>query len=114
MDKDEILEKSRNENRNRDIYEQEVLKQANTSAVLVMTGLAMIFCMVQLFVGGGVNYGIWAIVISANTATFWVKYIKLRRRHELLIAIAETVGALAISAIHIHDLIAESANLLGR
>ena len=34
MNKDEILAKSRAENRNKDVYEQEVLKQANQSAVV--------------------------------------------------------------------------------
>ena len=36
MNKEEILEKSRAENKNKDIYEQEILKQANSSAVIVM------------------------------------------------------------------------------
>lgn len=43
MNKEEILEKSRAENRNKDIYEKEVLKQASTSAVIVMMVLATIF-----------------------------------------------------------------------
>ena len=45
MNKEEILEKSRAENRNKDIYEKEVLKQASTSAVIVMMVLATIFLM---------------------------------------------------------------------
>jgi len=35
MNKDEILAISRAENKNKDIYEQEVLKQASRSAVVV-------------------------------------------------------------------------------
>ena len=73
MEKEEILEKSRTENRNRDIYEQEVLKQANAVAVIVMIVLAVIFFAVQIFTGGGENWGIWALVFSVNMTTFWVK-----------------------------------------
>ena len=57
MNKEEILEKSRAENKNKDIYEQEILKQANSSAVIVMMVLATVFFAVQIFVGGGTNWG---------------------------------------------------------
>ena len=108
MNKEEILEKSRAENRNKDIYEKEVLKQASTSAVIVMMVLATIFFVVQIFVGGGTNWGIWALVFSANMTTFWVKYIKLRRKHELVMAIAYTIFVSACSIGHIYDLIVSS------
>lgn len=111
MNKEEILEKSRAENKNRDIYEREVLKQAGTSAMVVMAALAAVFFAVQIFVGGGANLGIWAIVFSANMTTFWVKFIKLRRKHELIVAILHTVCVLTLSGLHIHDLIASSTIL---
>lgn len=57
MSREEILEKRRAENRNKDIYEQEVVEQASTSAVIVMAVLATIFFAVQIFVGGGANWG---------------------------------------------------------
>ena len=97
MNKEEILQKSRAENKNKDVYEQEVLKQAGSSAVIVMMVLATIFFAAQIFVGGGTNWGIWALVFSANMTTFWVKYIKLRRKHELLMAIAYTILVSAMS-----------------
>lgn len=111
MNKEEILEKSRAENRNKDIYEKEVLKQANTCAVMVMMVLAVIFFAVQIFVGGGTNLGIWALVFSTNMTTFWVKYIKLRRKHELALAVAYTIFVSACSAGHIYNLIVSSTIL---
>ncbi len=56
MDKDEILAKSRAENKNKDVYEQEVLKQASRSAVVVQMALATLFFVTQIFTGGGI-YG---------------------------------------------------------
>ena len=111
MDRDEILAKSRVENQNRDIYEQEVLKQANHWALAVQTILAAVFLIVQIFVGGGINWGLWALVFSASMTTFWVKYRKMRRKHELLMAIAYTVLVVVMSGYYIYDLIASSGIL---
>ncbi|MBD5521780.1 MAG: hypothetical protein HDR03_11300 [Lachnospiraceae bacterium] len=111
MNKEEILEMSRAENKNKDIYELEVLKQSGTSTVIVMMALAAIFFSAQIFVGGGTNWGLWAIVFSANMTTFWVKYIKLRRKHELLMAIAYTVLVSAMSGCHIYNLVTSSTIL---
>ena len=66
MNRDEILAKSRAENKNKDVYEQEVLKQASKSAVVVQMSLATIFFVTQIFTGKGINWGMWALVFSAN------------------------------------------------
>ena len=111
MNKEEILAKSRAENKNKDVYELEVLKQANACGVIVMAVLAVIFFSVQIFVGAGHNWGLWALVFSPTMATYWVKYIRLRRKHELLIAIAYTVIVAVSAGYHIHNLIASSTIL---
>ncbi|HBA70379.1 MAG TPA: hypothetical protein DCZ40_13630 [Lachnospiraceae bacterium] len=99
------------ENRNEDIYEEEILKQTSTGAVIVMMILATIFAAVQIFVGGGINWGIWSLVFSANMITFWMKYIKLHRKHELVMTIAYTIFVSVCSVGHIYNLIVSSATL---
>ncbi len=111
MKKEEILAKSRAENKNRDIYEQEVLKQGWEIAVAVMAILATVFSAVQIFVSDGVDGGIWAIMFSCPMATFWVKWFKLRRRHELIFALFYTAVVVTLSVQHIYNLIAASAIL---
>lgn len=108
MDKNEILAKSRAENKNKDVYEQEVLKQASSGAVIVQMILAAIFFVMQIVVGGGINWGLWALVFSANMATNWVKYRKLHRKHELAAAIANTILVSIMSGYYIYDLIVSS------
>ena len=108
MNKDEILEKSRAENKNKDVYEQEVLKQASRSAVVVQMALATLFFVTQIFTGGGVNWGLWAIVFSANMTINWVKYFKLRRKYELVIAIFYTLLVSVMSGYHIYNQIVSS------
>ena len=108
MNKDEILAKSRAENKNKDVYEQEVLKQASRSAVVVQMALATLFFVTQIFTGGGVNWGLWALVFSASMTINWVKYIKLHRKLELLIAIAYTILVSIMSGYYIYNLIVSS------
>ena len=111
MNKDEILAKSRAENKNKDVYEQEVLKQASRSAVVVQMALATLFFVIQIFAGGGVNWGLWAIVFSANMTINWVKFFKLHRKYELVIAIAYTLLVSVMSGYHIYNQIIFSMNL---
>lgn len=65
----------------------------------------------EILVGGGTNWGIWALVFSAEMTTFWVKYIKLRRKHEFVLAIAYTIFVSACSVCHIYNLIVSSTIL---
>lgn len=111
MNKEEILAKSRVENKNKDIYAQEVLKQASTGAVIVQMFLATIFFVTQIFVGKGTNWGLWALIFSANMTINWVKYIKLHYKSELAIAIIYTILVFVMSGYYIYDLIASSTIL---
>ena len=108
MNKDEILERSRRENKNQDIYGKEVIIKGNRYACIAAAVLATIFFVIQIFVGGGINYGLYAVVFSMPMAGFWMKYAKLRKKHELLVAICYTVGVLLFSAAHIYQLISAS------
>lgn len=109
MNKEEILEKSRKENKNQDVYEKEVIIQGNRYACLTAAILATIFFVIQFFTGGDMDYGLYAIVFSMPMAGFWMKYAKLRKKHELFVAICYTVAVVLFSALHIYGLIASSA-----
>ena len=111
MNREEILEKSRKENKNQDVYENEVIIQGNRYACIAAAVLATIFFVIQIFTGGGMNYGLYAVVFAMPMAGFWLKYSKLRKKHELLVAICYTVGVVLFSAAHIYELISASAIL---
>ena len=70
--------------------------------------LATLFFVAQIFAGGGVNWGLWALVFSANMTINWVKYIKLYRKYELVIAIAYTILVSIMSGYYIYSLIVSS------
>ncbi len=58
--------------------------------------------------GGGLNFGMWALVFSADMTNHWVKYIKLRLKGELLAALLYTLIVAVMSGYHIYNLIASS------
>ena len=108
MNKDEILAKSRAENKNQDVYALEVLKKASKNAVVVQMALAAVFFVAQLLVGEGNNWGLWAIVYSGNMTVCWVKYRELRRSRELMLAVAYTLLVVVMAGYHLYQLLAAS------
>lgn len=111
MDKEEILEKSRKENKNQDVYEKDVVLRGNRYSGIVMVLLATVFFIVQIVVGGGTNYGLYAIILSAPTVGYLFKYYKLRTKPDLIAGICCAVAVLMISAAHIYNLITGSTIL---
>ena len=111
MNKEEILAKSRAENKNKDLYGMDVSKLAGSITTVVMMVIAGIFFVVQMITGGGLNFGMWALVFSADMINHWVKYIKLRLKGELLAALLYTLIVVVMSGYHIYNLIASSTIL---
>ncbi|HIR00090.1 MAG TPA: hypothetical protein IAB23_10520 [Candidatus Scybalocola faecavium] len=105
MNKEEILEKSRQENKNKDIYEQEIIKQGNAVVTSVMVILATVFFIIQVFTGGGINYGLYAIVFCHSMVLSWMKWVKLRQHPQLALALLYTVCILLFSICHIYNLL---------
>jgi len=111
MNKEEILEKSRNENKNQDIYEKEILKNGTNIGAGVAAVLATVFFIIQIFVGKGMNYGLYAIVFSIPATEFVVKAVKLKRKHEIIISVLYVIAVILFSAAHIYNLFTATAVL---
>lgn len=111
MNRDEILAKSRAEHKDQDIYEQEVLRQAAKTATIVQMLFALIFLIAQLVATKTLNWGLWAVVFSANMTVSWFKYLKMHRNSDFAIAIAYTVLVLAASGYYLHHLFAPAGLL---
>lgn len=61
MNKEEILEKSRMENKNQDERERTVAAQANTYGMLGMAVIFIILFLIRFFVKGGNAYDLFAM-----------------------------------------------------
>lgn len=111
MNKEDILERSRKENKNQDVFEKEVMKEGGNIGAIVAAILATIFFVIQIALGEGMNYGLYAVVFSILATGFVVKAIRLKRVHEIVVAIIYIVAVLLFTMAHICQLISVSSIL---
>lgn len=87
MKKEEILKASRKENKNKDLAEMEVIRQAGTYAG---SAGALVCCIVSLLSSRLAHimlYSPWAIYFSIAATQWLVRFIKLKRRSDLVLTI---------------------------
>lgn len=87
MNREEILQASRNENKNKDLAELEVVYQASVHAARVG---ALVCCMVSALssaLAHAILYSPWVICFSIFTTQWLVRFLKIRRRSDLVLAI---------------------------
>lgn len=102
MDRDEILERSRKENRDRDFVEEEAINKAHSIALSVgMIVCGLISVLSGIFQENGVNFSVWIVMWSIWSAVFLVKYHRLRKRHELLFGLFYAVLALFFFVLYL-------------
>ena len=88
MDKDEILKKSREENKDRDFVEEAVLAKANSIALCVGIFMCGIISVLKgLLTEKGTEPAVWTVYFSVLATTMLVKFAKMRKRHELLLGL---------------------------
>ena len=95
MNREEILAKSQQENQGQDIADLEVSKASMKLGWLVVVCLLAFVSVVDAIAFERMNSEVFFAVTAATSAIFFSKYLKLRRRHELIIAIIDAVAAVA-------------------
>ena len=87
MNKDEILKASRKENKNKDLAEIEVMLQAGSHASKVG---ALVCCLISLLssvLAHIMLYSPWIIYFSIIATQWLVRFIKMKRKSDLVLAI---------------------------
>lgn len=105
MDKEEILAKSRRENKNRDFEEMQVLAWAVGIAVRVGLIICCLLSVLEVLFRDRVNMASYTIFFGILGTTMLLKYVKLRRKHELLVAIIYLALFVFFFVLHLRDLI---------
>ena len=96
MDRDEILKRSREENKDRDFVEEAVMATANSLSLAVgMIVCGLVSVLSAIFPGGPV---MWVI----HASTFLFKYHKLRKRHELMMGLFYIALAVFFFVCYLH------------
>lgn len=108
MDKEDILAKSRAENKGMDEYERAVQNQAGRLAMQVGLLACCLAAALEVLLTDHVSMSSWTIYFSALSANFWVKYRKLRQRHELAVALLYSALFLFFAVLFVIDLVRRS------
>ena len=104
MNKEEILSKAQSEGKERDLPEQEARRNGAWLAYIIGVILLILVDTVNGFVLHNVNRGADFALFSMPFVIFLVKYLRLRRRHELVVAIIWGVLALSMLVVWIFQL----------
>lgn len=86
MDRDEILAKSREENKDWDFVEAEVLNRANSIALSVSLTICALISVLHSIFRDSVDYAVWTVQFGMMATVVLVKFSRLRR-HELLLGL---------------------------
>ena len=104
MNKEDILAKARSEGKERDLPDQEARRSGAWLAYIIGVILLILVDTVNGFVLHNVNRGADFALFSMPFVIFLVKYLRLRRRHELVVAIFWGVLALSMLVVWIFQL----------
>ena len=95
MNKEEILAKSKLENRGMDIVNLEVSKNSRQVGWVVIIMLLSAAMVITAITKAKMSYDICFAILAGSAAVFGYKYLKLRKKHELIFTILYGLGALA-------------------
>ena len=99
MKKEEILEKSRKENKKKDVYKIEVESKGCKIAVLCMVILISFYYCYEIITEKGQNYTLYSLISLYCTVLYGYKGLKLEKRRKLYIFCSVTWGFVTIMLI---------------
>lgn len=111
MNRDEILEKAEKKTKTRTSTRKRSSTGGTNMPALPLRCLLLFSLSFRSFVGGGMNYGLYAVVFSMPMGGFWYKFLKLHKKHELFVAIGYSAVVLLFSVAHIYNMITTSTIL---
>ena len=104
MNREELLKKAQAENSGKDYADIEAQKSGTRAAYFVAVILVILVDLVNGFVLGNVNRGMDFVLFTMAFVAFLTKYIKLRKRHELIVTIMWGLLALMMLVLWIMQL----------
>ena len=105
MTKEEILEQSRKENKNKDTYDLEVQKTAATVAYFASFGLCVLVSAINWILARKVSAQVWIVFFGMLSVAFFVKFFKMKKLHELFVALGYLAIFAALTAVFVLDLL---------
>lgn len=104
MNKDEILKKSRAEDKNHDVYDLEVTNKGMVWGNLAACIMAIVIFIIQLIWGRELDYGLFSVLYSSFAVTHWYKWGRMKGKHELAVAVMYTLCVVIFTAVFLRRL----------
>lgn len=101
MNRDEILEKSREENQNHDEMERHALAKAGQKACAVGGLVCAAIIIIESVFSEHVNFSTWTVYLSMTGTMLLTKYFLLKKKHELIFGIFQIILAVVFLALYI-------------
>ena len=99
MKKEEILQRAKEENNNKDYASIAVSNKGAYLAGLVMIILAAIYFSYEIITGKGTNYALYSLLAIYNTVLYGYQAIKSKEKRKLHITTAIIWGVLTIMLV---------------
>lgn len=104
MTKEEILQKSRGENAGRDIEDLEVQKTAAKVAYFASFGLCALVSAISWIFSRKASAQVWIVFFGMLSVAFFVKFFKMKKLHELFVALGYLAIFAALIVVYIFEL----------
>lgn len=97
MKKEDVLQASRNENQNKDLYELEVTRKGQRIGGLIGLCIAFAMMCVERGLFENTNYGYFCIILSAALGVTAYKAIKFKRTRDIVLSVL--FGVMAVYSV---------------
>lgn len=108
MNREEILQKSRKENKGADLYENDLLREGGNVAFAIVTILCIVFTFIQDFLDIEMIKGFWALMFTLPASGYMVRAFRTKDKWDLIRALAGWGAVILWSVLYIKDMLAAS------
>ena len=111
MTKEEILKKSQSDNAGKDIEDLDVQRSAATAAYFSSMAFCLLVSILSWIFTKTVNVQCWVVFFGMLSTAFFVKYFKLKKLHELFVALSYLLIFICLVIVYVLQLSGRFENL---
>ena len=111
MTKEEILKKSQSDNAGKDFEDLDVQRSAATAAYFSSMGFCVLVSILSWIFTKTVSVQCWVVFFGMLSIAFFVKYFKLKKLHELFVALSYLLVFACLLVVYVLQLTDRLGNL---
>lgn len=100
MDREEILKRSRTENKGEDLHDKELFKEGGAVGVFYVWIFACVFAVIAVFIGQ-FPYDVFALAGAVSATVYTVKAVRQKHWQDILAASVEWVYTIVFFIMHV-------------